>query len=82
MLARVRKRVHESVLVRCRGLFSAGRQTVRGSPLALFNLFTLRRTSDPSRPQYVSNRIEVPLIDCFDGLSFDWLAVGNPVTPN
>lgn len=35
MQARVSKRARESVLVRCRGLFSAGRQTVRGSPLAL-----------------------------------------------
>jgi hypothetical protein len=39
MLARVSKRARESVLVRRRGLFSAGRQTVRGSPLALLNLF-------------------------------------------
>jgi len=36
MQARVSNLARESVLACCRGLFSAGRQTVRGSPLALF----------------------------------------------
>jgi len=39
MQARVSKLARKSVLACCRGLFSAGRQTVRGSPLALLNLF-------------------------------------------
>jgi hypothetical protein len=49
MQARESKRARESALVRCRGLFSAGRQTVRDSPLALVN-FRLRCDGIPLRP--------------------------------
>jgi hypothetical protein len=38
MQARVSKRGRESAIACCRGLFSAGRQTVRGSLLALYFL--------------------------------------------
>jgi hypothetical protein len=37
MQAREGKRVRESAFACYRGLFSAGRQTVRGNPLALLN---------------------------------------------
>ena len=74
MQARVSKRARENVLVRCRGLFSAGRQTVRGSPLALLNFYF----ATDFRSVLTSIRKEShrgSILGCLDGLSFEWLAV-------
>jgi hypothetical protein len=74
MQARESKRARESVLACCRRLLSAGRQTVRGSLLALVNSICARRNYSVL-PQYANARPEVPSTCCLDVGRRFWLAI-------
>src|SRR5215469_15316726 len=59
MQARESKRARQSVLACCRRLLPAGRQTVRGSLLALVDSISARRNYSV-KPQYANAPAEVP----------------------
>lgn len=76
MQAREGKRVRESEARLLQGIvlrWPPNRARQAPGPLKFF----LVAAFVPPRPQYANNRIKVPFLDCLDGLSTEWLAVGN-----